>query len=129
MHDERLHLRLVEWADEYGGGRYEDLGYPARNTLHKVIEMGGYVPNAAGRIRCAERTPADEVDAIVRQLAVEHWREMQVLRVDYFRPNIAMETRLALLGRVGCGMGRTSYFERLRQAKELVSEALALLRP
>jgi hypothetical protein len=113
-----LHRRLTEWADAYGGGKYESLGYPKRNTLATVIEMGGYVPNASGRIQSTERTPADRVQAVVQAMP---YALAQVLRCDYFMPNLAMPSRLDRLRAVGIRVSKNTYYPMLSEAEEWVN--------
>ena len=121
MDTRALDRRLVEWADAYGGGKYADLGFSPTNILARVVEMGGHIPNATARIACAEKTPADEVEAIVRGMDMV-WmaQEAAVLRCDYFRPGISIEHRLALLRSAGMVMGKSTYYRNLDLAREYV---------
>ena len=121
-----LDRRLVRWASEYGGGRYADLGYSSTNILARVVEMGGFVPTATGKASCAERTPADEIEAIVRGMeTVWMASEAAVLRCDYFRPGISIEHRLSLLRSAGCAIGKSTYYRQLETAREYVALKLA----
>ena len=112
-----LRRRLTEWADAYGGGRYENLGYPKRNTLYAVVEMGGYVPNPSGRIHSSERTPADKIQALVEKMP---YALAQVLRCDYFQPHLAMPDRLNRLRAVGVRVSKNTYYPTLADAEEWI---------
>jgi len=122
MRASELERRLREWSAEYAGGKYENLSYPATNVLARVVEMGGFVPGSNGRIASKERTPADEVERVVRQMEAEafYWHAM-VLRCWYFRPNIAMSHRLALMRSVGRAMRTETFEELLVEAHEIVA--------
>ena len=41
MDKKQLEARLIQWAEEYGGGRYEHIGYSSRNMLQSLIEHQG----------------------------------------------------------------------------------------
>jgi hypothetical protein len=121
MHANELDRRLREWGAEYGGGKYDNLGFPASNILARVVEMGGFVPGSNGRLVSRERTPADEVERVVRKMEQGAMYELaQVVRCDYFRPGIAMTHRLELLRRIGLPMSERTYYGRLAEGKEVV---------
>jgi hypothetical protein len=116
-----LDRRLDEWASEYGGGRSENLGFSPTTILARVVEMGGFVPGGSGRIASAERTPADEVEALVRHMeAGSLYDEAKVLRCHYFRPDLAMTHRLDALRSMGLAMSERTYYRRLDAAREVV---------
>ncbi len=120
-----LDRRLREWGSEFGGGKYADLGFPAANILARVVEMGGHVPNTSRRLVSKERTPADQIELIVRRMESGAFYELaQVLRCDFFRPGIAMTHRLDALRAVGQAMSERTYYERLAEAKEVVCYGL-----
>ena len=94
--------RLTEWAISHGGGRYENLGYASENILHRLGTMGGFCPDPSGRIPSREATPADQVEAAVRRMEQDHRaRFAAILRNWYFRPNIALPHRIALMQKAG----------------------------
>jgi hypothetical protein len=121
-----LERRLVGWASEYGGGRYENLGYASRNILQTLIEHGGFVPDARGFTRTPIRNAADEVEQAVR--AMEDggmFKPGRVLRCEYFMPNSAEDARLRNLRVIGLPMSRAGYYIYLGQAKAYISGALS----
>lgn len=121
----QLEERLKGWASEYGGGRYENIGWPGRNFLKTLIEHEGFVPSARGYVPIPIRTAADEVEQVVCQMEASGWtRQGRVLRCDYFLPNAAMEVRLHNLRGIGIPLSRASYFDHLAQAKAYVAGAL-----
>ncbi len=121
-----LDRRLRGWAQEYGGGKYENIGYQSRNLLQTLIEHGGFVPSSGGFKPIPIRSAADEVEAAVNQMESEGWyKQGRVLRCDYFLTNIPMESRLKNLDKIGVRISRASYFNLLAEAKAYVAGALA----
>jgi len=121
-----LESRLKGWADEYGGGRYENIGYHSRNMLQTLVEHQGFVPSGRGYIPVPIRTAADEVERVVVAMeAGEYFKQGRVLRCDYFLPNIPMEVRLKNLHRIGIQTSRAGYYDFLAQAKVGVAAALS----
>lgn len=49
MDKKQLEARLVHWAEEYGGSRYEDIGFASRNILQSLIEHQGFMPSWCSR--------------------------------------------------------------------------------
>jgi hypothetical protein len=121
-----LEARLKGWAEEYGGGRYEHVGWHSRNLLQTLVEHQGFVPNARGFIPIPIRSAADEVETlVVRMEAAEYYRQGRVLRCDYFLPNLPMDVRLRNLRQIGIQTSRAGYYDLLAQAKAYVAGALA----
>lgn len=122
----QLETRLLGWAAEYGGGRYENVGWQGRNLLQTLIEHRGFVPNPGGFARVPIRSAADEVEAAVRSMETTGWhRQGRVIRCDYFEPHAPMDIRLKTLRHVGVSLSRSGYFEHLAQAKAYLAGALA----
>jgi len=122
---EQLDTRLKGWADEYGGGRYENIGWQGRNMLQTLIEHRGFVPSSGGYVRVPIQSAADEVEAAVKLMETTGWyRQGRVIRCDYFLPNAPMEVRLRNLRHIGVSLSRASYFDHLSQAKAYLSGAL-----
>ena len=110
--------RLREWADCYGGGRYDNLGYASENVLYGLGVMGGFCPDPSGRIPSREATPADQVEAAVRRMEQDHRaRWAAILRNWYFRPNIAMSHRIKLMASVGFQLSESAFIEQLPEAR------------
>lgn len=114
--------RLRDWAREYSGPIV--VGRAPPHILARLMEFGGFLPGSTAPRNQVMRTAADEIEDIVRQLAKVWPWTAAVLRVDYFYPDVAMETRLGFLRAEDIVLGRTSYFDRLQQGKVFVSGAL-----
>jgi len=122
---ESLEIRLNGWVQEYGGGRYENIGYPSSNILKTLIDHEGFIPSSRGFVPIPIRSAADEVEAAVKEMEKSDWlRCARVLRSDYFLPNVPIEVRLRNLQREGVHLSRTSYYEHLAQAKAYLAGAL-----
>ena len=125
MDKTELDGRLKGWAQEYGGGRYENVGWHSRNLLQTLVEHEGFVPSARGFIPIPIRSAADEVESVVRAMeAGDYFKQGRVLRCDYFLPNIPMESRLQNLRKIGISTSRAGYYDYLSQARAYVSGAL-----
>lgn len=123
--DSELERRLENWAKEYGGGRYEHVGWNSRNMLATLIEHEGFVPDARGYIPVAIQTQADEIECAVRAMeASGMFKPGRVLRCEYFMPNSAEEVKLQNLRALGLGMSRSGYYNYLAQAKAYVAGAI-----
>lgn len=121
-----LDRRLQGWASEYGGSRYENVGWSGRNLIQTLIEHKGFVPNSAGYVPIPIRSAADEVEAVVRDMEVHGWlKQAKVLRCDFFRPEWAIDQRLRELSKIGFGMSRAAYYDRLAEAKGMIAAALS----
>lgn len=122
MDKKELDGRLVNWAEEYGGGRYENIGYASRNILQTLIEHEGFVPSARGFIPIPIRSKADEIEAAVRMMeSTGYYRPGRVLRCEYFMPNAPMESRLQNLKRIGISTSRAGYYDYLAIARAYVA--------
>lgn len=120
-----LEARLVGWADEYGGSRYEHVGWHSRNLLQTLIDHRGFVPNSGGFAPVPIRSAADEIESLVRSMeASDMERQAKVLRCDYFIANITVEERLKKMRRHGFAMSRAGYYDLLAQAKTFLRGAL-----
>lgn len=120
-----LEARLKGWAQEYGGGKYENVGWHSRNLLQTLIEHKGFIPNGRGYVPVPIRSAADEVEQIVNEMeSGGYYKQGRVVRCDYFLPNVPMDVRLRNLKHIGVDMSRASYFDHLAQAKALITGAL-----
>lgn len=125
MDRHELDVRLKGWASEYGGGKYEHVGWHTRNLLQTLIEHKGFVPSSRGFVPIPIASAADEVERVVCEMERDGWfKQGRVLRCDYFLPNAAMEIRLKNLAHIGVRLSRASYFDHLAQAKAFVAGAL-----
>lgn len=118
MHEYALNARLVEWSREYGGSRYEAIGWSTGpHILAKLIEFGGFLPGSTAPRSMATLTPADEVERAVKRMA-EGWpSHARILRCDYFQPGMAMDARLEMLRRAGVKVSKAGYYAKLESAK------------
>lgn len=122
---EIVESRLRDWAREYGGGSVVKLGFQTgEHILARLIEFGGFLPGSSAPPGGAGTTAADDVERVVKRLAVGWPHHARVLRCDYFRPDMAMPARLELLRRMGTKLGRAGYYTKLESAKLYVAGAL-----
>lgn len=121
-----LDARLIEWAKEYAGSRYEHTGWPSRNWLAAVIEYGTGMRGRFGTTPVG--TAADEVEKAVAELerAQGGYRAGRVLRCEFWMPKAADEHRLQALKAIGLPMSRAGYYMYLAQAKYYVAGTLGL---
>ena len=125
MDRNELDCRLRAWADEYGGGKYEHVGWHTRNLLQTLIEHQGFIPDSRGYIPVPIRSAADEVEQVVKAMEADGWfKQGRVLRCDFFMPTVPMEIRLKNLAHIGVSLSRASYFDHLAQAKAYVAGGL-----
>ena len=123
--DDELEARLVAWAREYGLGGDAGLGWKSRNILQTLVDHRGFVPDSRGYVPVPIRTAADEVETIVRGMEASGWvKQAQALRVDYFHPRAAIDSRLSIMRRRGLPMSRAGYYDHIAQAKAFVAGAL-----
>lgn len=124
-----LEARLKGWADEYGGGKYENIGYQSRNMLQTLVDHKGFVPDSRGYVPIPIRSSADEVESAVLSMEASGWfKQGRVLRCDYFLPHATMDMRLRNLNKIGVSLSRASYFDHLAQAKAFVAGALVAIK-
>ena len=122
---DELERRLTNWAQEYGGGRYEHVGWHSRSVLAALIEHKGEIPNSRGYIPIPTQTQADEVECVVRRMAPAGlYRAECVLRCEYFMYHSAEESKLCSLRAIGMPLGRSAYYSELARAKAFVAGAL-----
>lgn len=129
---------LQEWGRMYGGGRYEDIGYPSISTIATLIEHRGFRPDSQIAKLCVRLDSiADGVEVLVSRLqrqGIDGEAEAHCLRVAY-DPSAGHEkariSRVQAIGkRIGNGImasiGRREYFRRLASAREFfVNESRA----
>lgn len=118
--DSRLEAALVQWSREYGKGPADNLGYGSQNALYRLERHAGWLPPPEP-VRAPTRTEADRVEDFVRELErTEGWKHAQVLRIDYYEPNMAMDSRLKRLRRIGVVCSKDGYYAYLDLAKEFI---------
>lgn len=125
MDKKQLDGRLENWAEEYGGGRYENIGFASRNILQTLIEHEGFVPSSRGFVPVPVNTMADEVEAAVRIMETTGYlRPGRVLRCEYFMHSAPMEVKLRNLEYIGIFIKRPTYYDYLSIAKAFVAGQL-----
>ena len=122
---DELKSRLIAWAQEYGGGRYENIGYSSRNMLAVLIAHKGFIPDSRGFIPVPIRTAADEVeDAVADMEKGGMFKPGRVVRCEFFLPHAPEEERLGYLKRIGIPMSRAGYYIYLGQGMAFLAAAL-----
>lgn len=126
--NEDLETRLREWKDEYGGGRYENLGYPTKSSLQNAIIYHGPAPQGLNPRGVQLNTAADQVEEAVQLLERQKdgFKPGRVLRVEYWMGDRADEDKLDALRRIGLGMSRAGYYQALKIAKVHVAATLRI---
>jgi len=121
-----LEARLKEWGTEYGGGRYEEIGWQGASPLAVMMKYHGRAPDGLTQSTRTDRTPADEVHEAVEALGrqVEGWLPAQVIRIEYWLPGQPVEAKLQKLRRVGSQVSRVRYYQLLRLARIYVAGRL-----
>lgn len=123
-----LESRLIAWAHEYGGGRYENIGYPKENVLQRVIDHKGFMPDSGGFKKPPMRTQADDVQEAVSALERQEkgWGPSLALRCEYFNARQPIEEKLRAMSRLGVSASRVRYYQLLRLGKVHVAAWLHL---
>lgn len=121
-----LEARLVEWGKEYGGGKYEEIGWQGKSPLASMMKWHGRPPDGLGYE--SNFTGADEVDAAVRALALQPEGRLPaiVVTLEYWLPGQPVESKQQKLRRIGDNVGRTKYYGFLRIAREFISGAIGV---
>lgn len=122
-----LEGRLKNWAAEYGGGKYPNIGWQGANLLQTLVDHKGFVPNSRGYVAVPIRSMADEVEQLVREMEeTDLYKAAKALRCDYFLPNIPIQERLRQMkSRAGIGISRAGYYEVLEKGKTYLRGALS----
>lgn len=114
-----LEVRLESWADEYGGGRYERIGWPGRSWLATAMKYHGRAPQGLSVEAVVIGTPADEVERAVEALerSADGYKPGRVLRAEYWMRNAPEEQKLQALRAAGLPMSRQGYYGYLKLAR------------
>lgn len=127
---------LIAWGQEYGGGRYQWLGYPSESLLHRCQKFGGFMPPGSGPKRDPGKSLSDKVnDAWEQMFNGDQRRLALILQIEYTRRDDAVEAKvgkLAAVGhRLGAGnlqIGARRYYQLLEVAKDYIYELLITAR-
>jgi hypothetical protein len=87
-----LERRLIEWGDEYGGGRYDYIGWPASSSVAVLMTYHGRAPQGLQQ-GTVIGTAADQVEDIVRELSKQPGGRAcaAILRTEYWMRSAALE--------------------------------------
>ncbi len=123
-----LDRRLNEWADEYAGGRYENVGTITASPLAVLMKYHGRPPQGLNP-RPIIGTPADEVElavCIMRQ-HVGGDAMAATLRAEYWMRNAALDHRLQRIrDKDRLTLSSAAYYRYLRLARHYVAGWLHL---
>ena len=114
-----LERRLQEWAGEYAGGRFEDIGWPGISQIATMMKYHGRAPDGLSVEVVAVNTPADDVEAAVAELEKtrDGLKPGKVLRCEYWMTRAPEEQKLQVLRKSGLPMSRQGYYGYLKLAR------------
>lgn len=121
-----LEYRLTQWGREYGGGKYEDIGWQGLSPLAVMMRYQGRSPQGLNPRSTKDRTPADEVQDAIQKLSDSSggYGLAHIIRCEYLTPGLANESRRQRLAELGHRVGKTAYYEQLNRAKDFIAEEL-----
>lgn len=111
-----LEQRLVEWGEEYGGGKYgHELG--GGSWMASLMKWHGRAPQ--GLNTAPDWSASDDVNEAVLALGKQDkgYAPAQVIRIEYTLPGQPREAKRQKLSRIGIQMGDVRYCQHLRLAK------------
>jgi hypothetical protein len=123
---------LEEWGRDYGGGKYENIGYSSISTIATLIEHHGFRPDSQIAKTCTRLDSiSDLIESIVMRLqrqGVDGEAEAHCLRVAYDPITYKERLRLARLRAIGNRIKnpimrqirRREYYRRLASAREYI---------
>lgn len=79
-----VEYRLEEWAHWYSRGCYMGLGYPNQSTIAALKEYQGVMIKTQGIKPIATNEQAEEIEDLMKELALQNKRLTDVLRQNYF---------------------------------------------
>jgi hypothetical protein len=114
-----LESRLTDWAREYRGGRYENVGWQGVSPLSVAMKYGGPGPQGLNPGRMETNSACDEVEQAIRALAAQASGApaAAVIRCHYLASSHTKDEKLRKLGKVGYPMGPVRYSQHLRLAR------------
>jgi hypothetical protein len=128
---DELERRLKEWADEYGGGRYDNIGWPASSSISVLMTYYGRAPQGLNQPPILG-TAADQIETIVQTLNKQTGGRAcaAILRTEYWMRSAALEHKLERLRvKDGVRVSERDYGRLLVAAREYVGNALAAMQP
>lgn len=127
MRISELERRLIEWADEYGGGRYDYIGWPASSSVAVLMTYHGRAPQGLQQ-GTVIGTAADQVEDVVRELSRQIGGRAcaAILRTEYWMRSAALEHKQERLRNKDCVFVSDDDYARLMvAARDYVGDALA----
>lgn len=123
-----LERRLDEWAAEFGGSRYENIGWPNASPLAMMIDYHGRSPDGLGQQTRRQRTPADDVEEAVRALERQNggFTPARIVCLEYTARSLPIEQKLIRMSRIGSRMNASRYYQHLYLARVHVAAWLRI---
>lgn len=125
-----LEGRLIEWGKEYGGGKYENIGWQGKSPIITLMTYHGRAPEGLGYHPNPSKAPADYVEEAVARLQVQRsgYRAAMVIRAEYMLPGQPVVSKLQKLCRIGVDLhgSRSRYSQLLTAARMFVAGHLGL---
>jgi len=114
-----LESRLTEWAREYGGRHYDDIGWPGVSPMAQIMKYHGRAPQGLNPRRIETNSPGDQVERAIRALEGQERGRIPacVIRCEYFASADAKDVKLSRLKRIGVDVKEVGYSQHLRIAK------------
>jgi hypothetical protein len=114
-----LESRLVEWGQEWGGGRYDNNGWQGISNIYQLTKYHGRPPQGLMPSRQGNRTQADDVQDAVMALQAQPsgFRPAMVIRAEYQDQGQPFESKRQVLRKIGQSMGRSDYYKSLKIAR------------
>lgn len=114
-----LESRLVDWANEYSGRSYDDIGWPGISPMAVIMKYHGRPPQGLNPRRIETNSAGDEVERAVRALQAQEkgWVPACVIRCEYFHANVEKHSKLSILRGIGVHVREVGYSQNLRIAK------------
>lgn len=102
-HTDELELRLRDWGTEFGGGKYENIGWQGLSPLASAILYRGPAPQGLAPITTKDRTPACDVFEAVRALKrqAHGYGAACTLEAHYLTPGSPFERKCQKLAEIG----------------------------
>lgn len=120
-----LESRLTEWGIEYGGGKYEHIGWTGKSHLHGVMKWHGRPPDGLSH---HSSTRADDVQLAIDTVQMSEMGPLlvSILCGEYLTPGLTLESRLQRQRKLGNNIAKSQYYVRLQEARNAVAECLGL---
>lgn len=124
-----LEQRLVEWGREYGGGKYDEIGWHGMSQLLTLMTYHGPAPQGLNPKTANDFTPSDQVEVAVSLLQRQRsgFAPAQVLRIEYTKPGQSVDGKIPQLRRIGVHVSdRARYSQLLHIGRVHVGAAIGL---